>query len=196
MIEALVPRLALTLVAVFVFAGAPYSASSQDSNDPFHLYPKRGVRTTTQAGDWTLTIEEDVIARKPITVYAALTTASLTSPDFSLECHPFNARIPGFHRLVIATTNAYYVAWPPSDLPPTTLRVGNNEPIRFLGVPTAGVKGGVETGSPEIWQRVLAELPDASTVAIEVQNAQAIVSVRGFVGIKDKLLAACDDMDR
>src|SRR5271157_920701 len=52
------------------------------------------------------------------------------------------------------------------------------------------------TGVPEIWQRVLDELPNAKSLAMEVQNTQAIVKVGGFSEIKAKLLAACDAMDR
>jgi hypothetical protein len=51
------------------------------------------------------------------------------------------------------------------------LRFDDNQPIHFLGIPTAG--GGAQTGDPEIWDRVLSELPNASIVAMEVQNVQA-----------------------
>ena len=74
------------------------------------------------------------------------------------------------------------------------LRIDNNEPIKFLGSPTSS-KGGSQTGNVEIWRTVLTELSHA-VLAMEVQNAQALVSVQGFVAIEDELLAACDAMDK
>ena len=169
--------------------------------------PKQGITTKTVYENWTLSVEEDEIAKKPMNAAAHNSSAigsSELSPELWLECRPFNPRIPFDHRTVAVSITTKYPSLytQDGDEVPVALRIDDDQAIIFTGIayvfhlPDNHTTIGASTGAPEIWQRVLSKLPNASILAMEVQNTQALIKVGGFSAIREKLLATCDAMDR